>query len=228
MKSRGFTLVELLTTIGVIAILSALLFPVAGRMMDSAKQTKCVSNLRQVYQAMQGFANDNDGLIVRGMGEPGFSVWSDALASYVGMNPLTYGHPSGTRPQKVFACPASTNVTTGGSRSDFGSNFSVNGDATTPPLKMTSLQNPARTLAFIDSGSPSTGQCVRSVASWMGTTWGIDFRHGRTIKKDGTKNMDGSANVLYFDGHVVAQKIADIPIEGSAWQKLPWNPAGAP
>lgn len=219
MNSRGFTLVELIAAIGVMALLAALLFPMAGQMVVSSNQTKCASHLRQVYQAMLGFANDNNGLIVRGMGETGAAVWSDALAPYVGMNPTNYGHPYGTRPQGVFACPASKKVTAGGSRSDFGSNFAVNGDSSTPPLKLASLSAPSKTIAFIDSGVPTAATGIRSVASWMGSTWGIEFRHG-----DKKPNNSNRANAVFFDGHVEALSLQEIPLGSSAFQRSPWAP----
>ena len=59
----GFTLVELLVVIAIIGILAALLFPVVSKAMDSAKDTQCISRMRQVGMAYINEANDNDGEI---------------------------------------------------------------------------------------------------------------------------------------------------------------------
>lgn len=58
---RAFTLLELLVVIAVTALLAALLFPVFAGARDRARQTACVSNLRQLALANQMYASDADG-----------------------------------------------------------------------------------------------------------------------------------------------------------------------
>ncbi|MGF1634381.1 MAG: type II secretion system protein [Phycisphaerae bacterium] len=57
----GFTLVELLVVVGIIAVLVAILLPVLGNAMARAKGVSCMSNMRQVLTAHMMYVGDNDG-----------------------------------------------------------------------------------------------------------------------------------------------------------------------
>ena len=55
----AFTLVELLVTVGIIALLAALLLPVLGKAKAQGRGTACLSNLRQVGVALQLYVEEN-------------------------------------------------------------------------------------------------------------------------------------------------------------------------
>lgn len=95
-----FTLIELLVVIAIIAILAAMLLPALNRAREMAKQTKCISQQKQVGFAMISYAGDYKEFFPLIGGGPG---WLDTLPfrleGYLG-----YKFPC--RSPKVFVCPS--------------------------------------------------------------------------------------------------------------------------
>lgn len=60
-RQRGFTIIELLVVIGIIAVLIALAIPVVGSAIDNARQTKCQANARSVLTGISGLMAETAG-----------------------------------------------------------------------------------------------------------------------------------------------------------------------
>jgi len=77
--ARGFTLVEILAAMGILAVLVALIFPALSGAIERGRETKCLANHRDIISAVFSFATDNNGwlpgnMIDEGSGKAQFSA----------------------------------------------------------------------------------------------------------------------------------------------------------
>lgn len=106
-RKAGFTLVELLVVIGIIALLISILLPSLARARQSATALSCLSNLRQIGTALYMYADDHQGFLP--VNVDANVTWAVLLAPYLGgtTNPYDPNMP------KVFRCPSAQVMTQG-------------------------------------------------------------------------------------------------------------------
>ncbi|MBN2449934.1 MAG: DUF1559 domain-containing protein, partial [Lentisphaeria bacterium] len=199
-----FTLIELLVVIAIIAILAAMLLPALSKAREKARQSSCMSNLKQCGLAVFMYTDDNGERYPQGSGY--VSAADIASGSRKEWYTLCRNYVGDTR---VYNCP-SVNYTTiraGGVRSSglgYGVAFSRN--TTISGHMMAAIKEASRIIYLVDGEDnymrwlcPNTGGgCTVFGTATTNYLW-HELRHN---------NMN--ANYLFLDGHVATLGFGDI------------------
>ena len=218
----GFSLVELLVAIAIIAVLAALAIPAIAGAQERSHSVACLGQMRQIGSAVLLYAQDNQGRFPRSghsagpNHEPG---WAASIAPYLG------AHAADATAEWInreFRCPCKT----GPGTYSYGMNvfFEVGqGDSYLgrPATWRCSMQGPgpARTSLLAETRSGSGG--AMTADHFMCHQWSSLTAVKNAVAHD---RHSGKSNFLFVDGHVETLPIADT--FKSRTDNL-WNPSTA-
>lgn len=229
--AKGFTLVELLVVIGIIALLIAILLPSLRRARQSAQSVACMSNERQVGIAIQQYLHDSKGQYM-----PYYSLSIGAWYRRLVADPDVWpNNARGYLPgYDVFFCPAYEHVRsltnpylpgeTGVQYAvrrgyiSYGMNMGLTNDyrqAGYPEIvaKFTQLKKPTDTIVLVDAEHPVYRYGLFYVHPYYIAPASFDYG------APALRHPNASANVLWADGHVTNVPAAKRNVPGSIYDQ---------
>lgn len=227
----AFTLVELLTVIGIIAVLAAIIFPVFATARGKARQAACSSNLRQIGMATQMYAQDYDGQFPWAIDASDYAIpamWPAACRPFLDSLPLIHRLEGGSRgpgaldpyikAPELWRCPGDT----GFDRLD--NNFDpMTGDLRPMPARPTMYEKYGGSYLF-RTEIAFKQKSIDVLTGWTreGGQWREVGQGKINVLFDGNGSWHGSGflfaqkryNVLFADNHV---KSLSFDQEQEAW-----------
>lgn len=189
LRPAGFTLVELLVTIMIIAILAALLFPVGKQAIRAAQDSKCKQNLRNLYDAYRSYSLDNDGDTLLDGKSP--IEWTRLIQPYIGHPVFTSKLP------KMLYCPSAKSIPNAAFHQP---DYAVNSHGgvhdsqylTTGSKKLVGQERPSHTIVFLDW-----------IPGWrFARAFELAQVNNPAQDKDRVFRHNGKLNAVFGDGHV--------------------------
>jgi prepilin-type N-terminal cleavage/methylation domain-containing protein len=183
MNRKGFTLIELLVVIAIIAILAAILFPVFAQARESARQTQCTNNQKQIATSVLMYVQDYEETFpmsayfgTNPQGQRVLVAVYDVLAPYI-KNVDIFVCPSYRPgidwPQRVQAAgspfPALATFRYVGYIPNlglFGENFCPVVQKRTPVTKLAAVEAPVNTIMLFDGYLKRSTRRSSSTTSW--------------------------------------------------------------
>jgi prepilin-type N-terminal cleavage/methylation domain-containing protein/prepilin-type processing-associated H-X9-DG protein len=217
-SGNGFTLIEILVVIAIIAILAAILFPVFARARENARRSSCQSNLKQLGLAFLQYTQDYDEkypqwcVALTGYTESRIGGWANVLQPYLKSTQVLQcpSEPTG---------PADYTAVYGFSDYWYNSNLSGISEAAIGQVALTVLSGDgmSASAAYNFSGS-STGFFGCSLNSWTGlaTNSGTPGRAADTNYGAFLRHL-GGINYAFADGHVKWLKSDSESTLGKVW-----------
>ncbi|MBI1841621.1 MAG: prepilin-type N-terminal cleavage/methylation domain-containing protein, partial [Verrucomicrobia bacterium] len=165
-RRRGFTLIEVLVVVAIVALLAGILLPVLAKAKGRAQGITCANNIRQLHIAWIGFADEHGGKLVNNHGIQETLRTRDNWVNNVldwGFSPgntnletLRSGHltPYLGESTGVFHCPSDKSVADNGSRIRSYSMNSMVGD----PGELTNRFNPQMLQFFKNTDFPKPSE----------------------------------------------------------------------
>ena len=207
---RGFTLIELLVVIAIIAILAAILFPVFARAREKARQTSCLSNLKQSGLAILMYAQDYDERYNLAYTAPttGTMHWPKLLEPY---------HNN----VEIYECPSDPDPwSTGGYLLSYIANYSLFQPGTVPagstvaPVKMAIITRPAEIIAIAENADGSAPDAQTAYGTYgHGASSGYNDWARVSLERH-----NGMSNYAFADGHAKAMSPNEAMNEAVHWR----------